>query len=88
MEDIKLLDQFISTQNVWLQQTGTAFTQTGSTTPSIVSGTVLFINYNIVNYVVSPVLYTYLSNSIVKANVKANATQCKVLSMLYFFLYT
>ena len=52
MEDIKLSVQFISTQNVWLQQTGTDFTQTGSTTPSIISGTVLFMNYNIVNYVV------------------------------------
>ena len=32
--------QFILTQNVWLQKTGTAFTQTGSTMPSIISGTV------------------------------------------------
>ena len=37
---------------VWLQQTGTDFTQTGSTTPSIISGTFLVISYNIVKYIV------------------------------------
>ena len=34
------------------RQTGTDFTQTGSTTPIIISGTFLFISYNIVNYIV------------------------------------
>ena len=43
------LVQFISTQNVQLQHIGTDLTQTGSTTPSIISGIVLFIGYNIVN---------------------------------------
>ena len=52
LEDIMLSVQFISTQNVWLQQTGTDFTQTGSTTPNIVSGTVLFISYKIVNHII------------------------------------
>ena len=41
--------QFISTQNVWLQQIAADLTQTSSTTPSIISGTVLFIDYSIVN---------------------------------------
>ena len=43
--------------------------------PSIVSGTVLFISYNIVNYIVQPVLYTYLSNSNVKADVWVNYSE-------------
>ena len=47
-----LLVQFISTHNVWLQQIGTDLTQTGSTTPSIISGTVLFVGYNIVNTII------------------------------------
>ena len=37
------LFQFISTQNVWLQQIGTDLTQTGSTTPSIIRGFDLLI---------------------------------------------
>ena len=41
--------QFISTQNVWLQQIGIDLTQTSSKTPSIISGTVVFSGYNIVN---------------------------------------
>ena len=52
LEDTMLSVQFILTQNVDYNRSGTDFTQTGSTTPSIVSGTVLFISYNIVNYIV------------------------------------
>ena len=33
-----------------VQQTGTDFTQTGSPTPSIITSTILFFSYNIVNY--------------------------------------
>ena len=36
-QDNVLLVQFISTHNVWLQQIGTDLTQSGSTTPSIIS---------------------------------------------------
>ena len=59
-------------RNFLLQQTGTDFTQTDSSTPSIISGTFLVISYNIAKYIVQPVLYTYWSNSNVKADVWVN----------------
>ena len=46
------IKQFISTQNVLLQQTATDLIQTSSTTTSIISVKVLFIGYNIVNTII------------------------------------
>ena len=67
--------QFISTQNVWLQQIGTDFTQTGSTTPSIIISIVQFIGYNIANTVlyqyytlIDPILMSKLMSELITQN--------------------